>query len=510
MNKKVLLLILDGYGYNPNSEGNAILAARTPNLDKFKKENATALLQTTGLAVGLPEGIMGNSEVGHLNIGAGRIVFQLNTLIDEMIKAGRFDKNPQLNEAIDHVLETGGDLHLFGLLSDGNVHSNLNHLWALLRLCKNKGIREVFYHVFTDGRDTLPRSGIDFVKLFVKKSKEIGIGKIATITGRYYSMDRDNRWDRVEKGYDALVKGKGEYYNDEVSTVQDSYNKDITDEFILPKILIENGKPRAIIKENDAVIAFNFRADRMRELTRSFVMPDFEEFKATKFKNLKYVCFNEYDVDFNPFTEVAFRLPKLTQILGEVISEKGIKQLRLAETEKYAHVTFFFNGGVEKPFENEERILVPSPKVATYDLQPEMSAIEVKDKLISALKAGEYPFIVTNFANCDMVGHTGFFDKAVKAVETVDKCVGEVIAEATKQKYNIILTADHGNADVMTDENGNTFTAHSMNPVEVVISLNSDNKIVILDGKLADIAPTVLKIMNIPIPKEMTGNVLII
>ena len=380
---------------------------------------------------------------------------------------------------------------------------NLNNAFADPTFLREKILYDSFNHF-------IPSSRSNFVKLFVKKSKEIGIGKIATITGRYYSMDRDNRWDRVEKGYDALVKGKGEYYNDEVSTVQDSYNKDITDEFILPKILIENGKPRAIIKENDAVIAFNFRADRMRELTRSFVMPDFEEFKATKFKNLKYVCFNEYDVDFNPFTKVAFRLPKLTQILGEVISEKGIKQLRLAETEKYAHVTFFFNGGVEKPFENEERILVPSPKVATYDLQPEMSAIEVKDKLISALKAGEYPFIVTNFANCDMVGHTGFFDKAVKAVETVDKCVGEVIAEATKQKYNIILTADHGNADVMTDENGNTFTAHSMNPVEVVISLNSDNKIVILDGKLADIAPTVLKIMNIPIPKEMTGNVLII
>ena len=508
MNKKALLIILDGYGYNPDSKGNAILAARTPNLDNFKKENPTALLQATGLAVGLPEGVMGNSEVGHLNIGAGRIVYQLNTLIDKQISDKTFDQNLQLNEAIEHVKKNKSTLHLFGLLSDGNVHSNLNHLWSLLKLCKTNGLNEIYYHVFTDGRDTLPNSGIDFIKLFLTKSQEIGIGKIATITGRYYAMDRDNRWDRVEKAYNALVSGKGEYYSDEIQAVQDSYDKGITDEFILPKIIIENGKPRAVITQNDAVIAFNFRSDRMREITRSFVIPNFEEFKTRKFINLKYVCFNEYDTEFAPVVKVAFRLPELKNILGEVIAANNLKQLRLAETEKYAHVTFFFNGGVEKPFPNEDRILVPSPKVATYDLQPEMSAYEVKDKLITALKTDEYPLIITNFANCDMVGHTGFFDKAVTAVETVDKCVGEVIREAQKQKYNIIITADHGNADVMTNENGKNFTAHSMNPVEVIISLNSENEIVAFDGKLADIAPTILKIMNIPIPDEMTGNVL--
>jgi 2,3-bisphosphoglycerate-independent phosphoglycerate mutase len=508
MNKKVLLLILDGFGYNPETIGNAILAANTPNLDKIRKENPTALLHASGLAVGLPEGIMGNSEVGHLNIGAGRIVYQLNTLIDKKVENNEFYKNPQLNSAIAHVQKNNSHLHLFGLLSDGNVHSNLNHLWALLKLCKEKGLKQVFYHVFTDGRDTLPHSGIDFIKLFLNKSEEIGIGKIATICGRYYAMDRDNRWDRIELAYNALVNGTGEHFSDEIQAIQESYDKNITDEFIVPKVITKSGKPRTMIKENDAIIAFNFRADRMRQITRSFVMPDFKEFSSVKFTNLKYICFNEYDIEFDDFVQIAFRLPKLTNILGEVISKKGLKQLRIAETEKYAHVTFFFNGGMEKAFENEDRILVPSPKIATYDLQPEMSAFEVKDTLITELQKVKYQFIVTNFANCDMVGHTGIFDAAVKAVETVDKCIGEIVKTAKDNNYNIVITADHGNADVMLNEQGQIFTAHSLNPVEIIISLNSNKQKKFLYGKLADIAPTILKIMNITIPEEMTGNVL--
>ena len=505
---KVLLLILDGYGINEEKYGNAIAAAKTPNLDKFRSLNPEGRLTACGLDVGLLDGDMGNSEVGHLNIGAGRIVYQMNTLIMKKIGDRSFFSNKELLETIAYSKNNNGKLNLLGLLSNGNVHSNINHIWALLQLCKTQGLKQVYFHAFMDGRDTLPNSGINFIKEFQKKAKEIGIGKIATISGRYYAMDRDNRWDRIEKAYNAIVHGKGELFSDPIEAMQESYNKEITDEFIIPKVITENGEPLAKITDKDAVITFNFRADRMRQITRAFKVPDFNEFKTENFENLKFVCFNEYDINYNEYVSVAFRLQKLKNILGEVVSANGLKQLRLAETEKYAHVTFFFNGGVEKPFENEDRVLVNSPQVATYDLQPEMSAFEVKDNLVSALKKDEYSLIITNFANCDMVGHTGIFDAAVKAVEAVDKCIGEIIPAAKEFNYNIMLTADHGNADKMLDDNGNNFTAHSLNKVPIVISLVKKTLPVSV-GKLADIAPTILKIMEIPIPDEMTGKCLI-
>ena len=509
MKNKVLLLILDGYGINESEYGNAIAAAGTPNLDKFRSTNPESRLEASGLAVGLLEGDMGNSEVGHLNIGAGRIVYQVNTLIMKEIQDNSFFSNKALLNAIEHTKKNNSDLHLFGLLSNGNVHSNINHIRALLELCKQEKVRQVYFHAFMDGRDTLPHSGIDFMQQFLQKSNEIRIGKVATVSGRYYAMDRDNRWERIEKAYKAIVFGKGEEFTDPVEAIRKSYDGKITDEFIIPKVIIENEKPVACVKDNDAVIAFNFRADRMRQLTRSLVMPDFDEFSVKKFSNLKYVSFNEYDTKFDPYVEVAFRLPKLTNILGEVISGNNLRQLRLTETEKYAHVTFFFNGGMEKPFANEDRILVNSPRVPTYDMQPEMSAFEVKDKLIEALQSRKYDLIITNFANCDMVGHTGVFDAAKAAVETVDKCIGEIIPTAKKNGYAIILIADHGNAEKMLDENGNIFTAHSLNKVPFVVSLNSGKKPHLQDGILADVAPSILYLMNIQKPKEMTGKSLI-
>ncbi len=506
MNNRVLLLILDGYGINESDYGNAIAAADTPNLDNFRRENPESRLDASGLAVGLMKGDMGNSEVGHLNIGAGRIVFQLNTMILKKIKDKTFFSNEVILEAINHSKQNNSNLHLFGLLSNGNVHSNINHLWALLKLCKQEGIQEIYYHAFMDGRDTLPHSGIEFMKEFQKKSKEIGIGKIATISGRYYAMDRDNHWERIEKAYKAIVHGEGEKFTDSVEAIRKSYDEKITDEFIIPKVMVENEKPVAVVKDNDAVIAFNFRSDRMRQITRTLKSPDFGKFPVKKFQNLKYVSFNEYDAKFNPYVQVAFRLPELKNILGEVISNNNLKQLRLAETEKYAHVTFFFNGGKEKPFKNEDRILVDSPRIPTYDMQPEMSAFKVKEKLINALKTNKYDLIVTNFANCDMVGHTGIFEAAKAAVEAVDKCVGEIIPNAKENGYNIILTADHGNAEKMLDEDGNVFTAHSTNKVPFVVSLISGKPLKLKDGILADIAPTVLKIMGIKQPAKMTGN----
>jgi len=505
---KALLLILDGYGINSKKYGNAIAAANTPNLDKFHTQNPVGKLTASGLDVGLLDGDMGNSEVGHLNIGAGRVVYQMNSLIMKKIDDKSFFENKEIIDAIDHVKIHKSNLHIMGLLSNGNVHSNINHIWALLKFAKVNGLEQVYFHAFMDGRDTLPNSGFGFIKEFQQKSKEIGIGKIATISGRYYAMDRDTRWDRVEKAYKAFVQGEGEDFTDPIKAIESSYNDNISDEFIIPKVIVTNGKAVAKINDNDSVVAFNFRADRMRQITRALKITEFDEFPTEDLNNLKFVCFNEYDVKFNEFVSVAFKLPKLNNILGEIISKNGLKQLRLAETEKYAHVTFFFNGGVEEPFMNEDRILVKSPNVATYDLKPEMSAFEVKDKLISAINSNEYSLIITNFANCDMVGHTGFFDAAIKAVETVDKCIGEIIPIGKKNNYNILLTADHGNADKMLDSNGNVFTAHSLNKVPFVISLTGNN-LAVDGGKLADIAPTVLKIMGIPKPPEMTGKCLI-
>jgi len=509
MKNKVLLLILDGFGINKSEYGNAIARANTCNYDKFIAINPHTFLKCSGFSVGLPEGVMGNSEVGHLNIGAGRIVYQLNTYINKEIQDRSFFNNPELLKALNHIKKNSSKLHLFGLLSDGNVHSHNTHLWALLKMFKERGISQVFLHAFLDGRDTLPHSGIDFMREFISKSREIGIGKIATISGRYYAMDRDNRWERIEKAYNAIVFAKGEEFTDPIDAIQKSYDDHITDEFIIPKVIIENGKPVASVEENDAVIFFNFRSDRARQITRAFIQPEFDKFQRKEFHNLKYVTFSEYDIQFDPFVEVCFRLPKLTNILGEVISKQGLKQLRLAETEKYAHVTFFFNGGKEEPFSNEDRILVPSPKVATYDLQPEMSAYIVKDKLVDALKSEKYDLIVTNFANCDMVGHTGIIEAAIAAIEAVDKCLGKIIPAAKEHSYNIILTADHGNAEKMLDETGQVFTAHSTNDVPLILSLTANKKPELKNGKLADIAPLILKIMNIMKPEEMTGKCLI-
>jgi len=485
---KVLLLILDGFGKNPESYGNAIAAANKPFLDKFMADNPNSRLSASGLDVGLLDGDMGNSEVGHLNIGAGRTVYQLNSLIMKKIENGSFFQNSALIAAIDHAKKHNSKLHLFGLLSDGNVHTNINHLWALLRLCKQAGLQDVYYHAFMDGRDTLPNSGIEFMQQFQQKAEEIGVGKVATVTGRYYAMDRDNRWERIEKAYDALVRGKGLEFTDPLTAIQSSYDNDITDEFIVPSVITKNGKPVALVEENDAVIAFNFRADRMRQITRVFKIPGFPEFKRTEFKNLKYVSFNDYDINFKEYVDVAFRLEPMQNILGKVIEEHGLKQLRIAETEKYAHVTFFFNGGVEQPFTGEDRILVNSPKVATYDLQPEMCAFEVKENLISAINSENYDLIVCNFANCDMVGHTGVFEAAVKAVETVDACLAEIIPTAQKKGYNILLTADHGNAEKMLDEKGRVFTAHSKNQVPFVIAFAHNEPHRLAEGILADIA----------------------
>jgi 2,3-bisphosphoglycerate-independent phosphoglycerate mutase len=508
MNKKLLLLILDGFGINKSNYGNAIAAADTSNIDSFKAENPNSYLITSGQAVGLPEGVMGNSEVGHLNIGAGRIVNQLNTEIDKKIENKSFFENPALLNCVEHVKKNNSNLHLFGLLSDGNVHSYNKHLWTLLKFFKEQGLSQIYLHAFMDGRDTLPHSGINFIKEFINKALEFGIGQIATISGRYYAMDRDNRWERIEKAYKAIVYGEGEVFSDPMQAMQSSYSNEITDEFIIPKVITKNGVPVAKVKDNDCVLFFNFRSDRGRQITSSFVIPGFDKFPFKKFNNLKFVTFSEYNENFNPYVEVCFRLPELKNILGEVISKKGLYQLRLAETEKYAHVTFFFNGGKEKPFKNEDRILVPSPRVATYDLQPEMSAYEVKDNLIKALNSDKYDLIITNFANCDMVGHTGVFDAAKAAVETINECLGEIIPTAKNNEYNIILIADHGNAEKMLDEDGNIFTAHTTNPVPLIISLYSNDKINIKHGILADVAPTILKIMNINIPEDMTGKTL--
>lgn len=506
---KAMLMILDGWGVNKSKHGNAVVAAKTPNLDKMIKDNPHNLLEACGLSVGLPENTMGNSEVGHLNIGAGRTVFQLNTMIDKEIEQGSFYMNEALCSAVDHAKKNGSKLHLMGLFSNGNVHSFNKHLWELLRMAKLNMLDEVYLHAFMDGRDTLPNSGFGFMQEFLEKAKEIKIGKVATIIGRYYVMDRDNRWDRVEKAYDALVNGKGVKAEDPLKAIQNSYDEKVTDEFILPCVMQEDGKPVAKIEENDAVIFFNFRADRAREITRSFIYNDFAEFPTTKFKNLKYVTFNQYDVNYGDKVEVAFRLPELTNILGQVVAENGGKQLRIAETEKYAHVTFFFNGGKEVPNKGEERILVPSPKVATYDLQPEMSAYEVKDKLKAALLEDKFDLVIVNFANCDMVGHTGVFDAVVKAVETVDACVGELLPVAKEMKYNVLVTADHGNAEKLLDENENVFTAHTTNPVPLIIITADGSEVEVKKGILGDIAPTILKLMDLEIPEDMTGKVLI-
>ena len=503
MKKPLVLMILDGFGIAPN-EGNAIAAAKHPNMDKIFAENPHTQIGASGMDVGLPDGQMGNSEVGHTNIGAGRIVYQELTRITKSAQDGDMDKNEALLKAMNNAKNNGKALHFMGLLSDGGVHSHNTHLYALLEMAKRVGVEKVFVHCFMDGRDVPPSSGKDYVKELMDKLEEIGVGKIATVMGRYYAMDRDNRWERVEKAYAAMVYGEGEQAECPLCAMQNSYDKEVTDEFVVPTV-VKGAEP---ISEGDSVIFYNFRPDRAREITRTLVDPDFTGFERKKgFFPLTYVCMTQYDATM-PNVEVAYKPESLVNTFGEYISNKGLTQLRIAETEKYAHVTFFFNGGVEKQYPGEDRILVKSPAVATYDLQPEMSAYEVTDKMVEAVKSGKYDALILNYANCDMVGHTGVFEAAVKAVEAVDTCVGRVVEAVKEMGGCVLLTADHGNADKMVDEDGTPFTAHTTNPVPFCV-INHPCQLR-EGGRLADIAPTMLKILGLEQPAEMTGESIIL
>ena len=504
MKKPVALLILDGYGYNKTEKGNAIKAFGEGNLTEYIKKYPNTLLSASGMDVGLPDGQMGNSEVGHTNIGAGRIVYQELTRITKAIDDGDFFEVEEFKKAIENCKKNDTPLHLIGLLSDGGVHSHNKHLYALLKLAKDNGLTRVFVHALLDGRDVPPTSGIDYVKELEEKISEIGVGKIATVMGRYYAMDRDNRWERVVKAYDAMVLGKGDYAKTAAEAVENSYKNEVVDEFVVPCV-IDGAEP---ITENNSVIFFNFRPDRAREITRVFVDEKFDGFSREKgFFPLYYVCFTQYDATM-PNVEVAFKPEELVNTFGEVISKKGLKQLRIAETEKYAHVTFFFNGGKEAVYEGEDRCLIASPKVATYDMKPEMSAYEVKDNVIERIEKDLYDVIILNFANCDMVGHTGDFDAAVKAVAAVDECVGEVVNKILEKDGVVLITADHGNADVMFNDEQGVVTAHSTNPVPLIVIGAGDIKL--KEGRISDLCPTMLDIMNIEQPKEMTGKSLIV
>lgn len=508
MKKPLLLCIMDGFGMNASEEGNAIFAANTPNLDKLFATYPTTELLASGMAVGLPDGQMGNSEVGHTNIGAGRIVYQELTRITKSIQDGDFFENEALLAAIENCKKHNSALHITGLLSDGGVHSHNSHIYAIVELAKRAGLTKVFLHCFLDGRDVPPASGKDFVKDAADKLKEIGVGKIATVMGRYYAMDRDNRWDRVEKAYRAMVLGEGKTDVCAVDAVEKSYKDDVTDEFVIPTVITENGAPVGKISANDSVIFANFRPDRARQITRSFTDPEFTGFARTFFP-LYYVCMTQYDKTM-PNVDVAFRPQVLTNTLGEYLSKQGLKQLRIAETEKYAHVTFFFNGGVEKVSDGEDRALINSPKVATYDLQPEMSAYEVTETLLEKLDKNDLDVIILNYANCDMVGHTGIMESAMKAVETVDTCVGKVADKVLSMGGAMLVTADHGNADQMIDpETKGAFTAHTTFPVPFIV-IGCGDVALRKDGVLADIAPTMLDILGLEKPEEMTGNSIIV
>ena len=496
---------MDGFGIAPKY-GNAIDYARTPHLDQLFFKNPVTMIGASGLDVGLPHGQMGNSEVGHTNMGAGRIVYQELTRITKSIEDGDFFENEAMNKAIDNCKANDSSLHLFGLLSPGGVHSHNTHLYGILELAKRKGLSKVYIHAFLDGRDVPPSSAKEYVAEAVEKCAEIGVGKIATISGRYYAMDRDNRWERVEKAYAAIVYGEGVQETDPVQAVQNSYDNGVTDEFMLPAVIAGGDT----VKANDSVIFYNFRPDRAREITRTFVDDDFNGFERRNGRfPVTYVCMTQYDATM-PNVEVAFKPQKLVNTLGEYLSDNGLTQLRIAETEKYAHVTFFFNGGVEKQYEGEDRILVKSPAVATYDMQPHMSAYEVTEKCVEAIKSGKYDVIILNFANCDMVGHTGVFDAAVKAVEAVDWGVKKVSDAIAEMGGVTCITADHGNADRMIDRDGTPFTAHTTNPVPFCVVGYDECKELRAGGVLADIAPTMLDIMGLPQPEEMTGKSMII
>ena len=510
MSKKLtMLMILDGFGENPNNEGNAVNLAKKPNIDKLRKICPVSHIDASGAAVGLPDGQMGNSEVGHTNIGAGRIVYQKLTKITKSIEDGDFFSIPEFTEAIENVKKNNSKLHIMGLLSDGGVHSHQRHLYGLLELAKRKGLdNNVFIHAFMDGRDTLPASGEGYIQELQEKMKEKGVGKIATLSGRYYAMDRDKRWDRVEKAYNALVKGEGVLAKDPIQAIEESYQQEIFDEFVVPTVITDaNDQPLAKIESGDSVIFFNFRPDRARQLTRAIVDDKFDGFKTDKL-DIDFVCMTEYD-DTMPNVKIAFKPEQLTNTFGEVVSNLGKKQLRIAETEKYAHVTFFFNGGREEPYPGEDRILVNSPKVATYDLQPEMSAYEVTEKVLEAINSEKYDTIILNFANTDMVGHTGNIDAAIKAVEAVDKCVGEIVEAVQKQNGVLLITADHGNAEQMIDyQTGEPLTSHTTNLVPLIL-VGMEN-VELKDGRLCDLTPTMLDIMEEQKPKEMTGESLLI
>lgn len=504
MKKPLVLAILDGYGLNPATIGNAVKQADTPHLDQLFAENPHVAIGASGMQVGLPEGQMGNSEVGHTNIGAGRIVYQELTRITKSIADGDFFDIPELNAAIDNCLINGTALHLMGLLSDGGVHSHNTHLYALLALAKKRGLTNVFVHALLDGRDVPPSSGKDFVAALNDKLQEIGVGRIATVMGRYYAMDRDNRWERVQKAYAAVVYGEGNTAPDPVDAVAASYANDVTDEFVIPTV-ISGSKPLAA---NDSVIFFNFRPDRARELTRTFVDPAFGGFERKfGFFPLTYVCMTQYDATM-PNVSVAFHPQSLRNTLGEYLSKQGKTQLRIAETEKYAHVTFFFNGGIETVYEGEDRVLIPSPKVATYDLQPQMSAYEVCDAVVERIDSGNYDVIILNFANCDMVGHTGLMKAAVEAVEAVDTCMGRVANAVSRMGGVLLMTADHGNADQMAEPDGSPFTAHTTFPVPFLVAGMSCT--LRKNACLADIAPTILKILGLKQPEEMSGQSIIV
>ncbi len=503
MKKPVVLCIMDGFGINPGANGNAIEAANTPNLTKIFNENPFTTIGASGLDVGLPDGQMGNSEVGHTNIGAGRVVYQMLVKISKSIQDGDFFEIGALKDAIENCKKNNSALHLMGLLSDGGVHSHIEHLFGLIEMAKKAGLEKVYVHCIMDGRDVSVTSGVGFVKDVVAKTAELGVGEIATISGRYYAMDRDFAWDRVVKAYSAMVYGEGVMESDPVKAMEDSYANGVTDEFIVPTVVNAEGT----IKANDSVVFFNFRPDRARQITRTFVDEAFDGFERKNgFFPLNFVCMTQYD-ETMPNVSVAFPPEELTMTMGEYLAKSGKTQLRIAETQKYAHVTFFFNGGEEKTFEGEDRILIQSPDVPTFDLQPEMSAYPVCEAVVEQIKSGKYDAVILNFANCDMVGHTGIWEAAVKAVEAVDDCVGQVVDAALSMGGAVIITADHGNADKMIGDDGNPFTPHSTNPVPFcVVGYDCELK---ETGRLADIAPTMLTILGLPQPKEMTGESMI-
>ncbi|MBS7528563.1 2,3-bisphosphoglycerate-independent phosphoglycerate mutase [Fusibacter paucivorans] len=506
MKKPTALIILDGWGQSSSTVGNAVSMAKTPNFDQLLETYPHTLIGASGMDVGLPDGQMGNSEVGHLNIGAGRVIYQELTRVTKSIADGDFFENQAFLKAIENAKEKGSKLHVWGLLSDGGVHSHINHLKALIKLAKDQGLDNIYVHGFMDGRDTSPTGGVDYVRTLEAYMDEIGFGCIASLSGRYYAMDRDKRWERIEKAYDALVYGKGNFAASAVSALEKSYEEGVTDEFVVPTVILEAGEPVATVKENDSVIFFNFRPDRAREITRAIVDVDFDGFERTYFKTF-YVCLTQYDITIKN-VEVAYKPQTIENTLGTYVSNLGKQQLRIAETEKYAHVTFFFNGGIEAPNKGEDRILVPSPKVATYDLMPEMSAYKITERLLAALDEDIYELIILNFANPDMVGHTGIIEAAVKAVETVDECLGKITDKLLSLNGNFIVTADHGNAEEMLTAEGKPMTAHSTNKVPCIIGGTSAADLE-MDGRLCDLAPTLLAMMGLEAPEEMTGHSLL-